>query len=126
VMGKEGAILMRGQHAWMMREADSTSLGWTTIARSEKIGDEMGIVLLADSTKLIEEGKEPGKDAVEETGKDELYYSVEEFLANVRSSGKVSCGPKEGFNAAVVAIKANEAVVTGTKITYQKEWFDLS
>jgi len=124
IQGTQSAILMRGPHAWMVREADSTMLGWEVYARKEKIGDESGIVLLADSTKLLEEGKEPGKDAVVDATKDDLYYAIDEFLRNVRSGGKSSCGPLEGFKAAVVAIKANEAVTSGSKVVYQKEWFD--
>ncbi|MDO8588573.1 MAG: Gfo/Idh/MocA family oxidoreductase [Armatimonadota bacterium] len=126
LQGTYGAILMRRQHAWMVREADSPMLDWEVYARKEKIGDESGIVLLADSTKLIAEGKEPGKDAVVDTTKDELYYSVEEFLTNVRAGSKPSCGPQEGYRAAVTAIKVNEAVVNGSKIIFQKEWFDLA
>ena len=34
-----------------------------------------------------------------------------------------SCGYKERFEVAVVALKANEAITQGTKVTYQKEWF---
>lgn len=101
-------------------------LGWEVYARKEQLGDESGIVLIADSTKLLQEGKEPSKDAVVDSGKDELYFLVEEFLTNVRSGAKPSCGPQEGFKAAVVAIKANEAVVAGSKIALPKELFDLA
>jgi predicted dehydrogenase len=126
IQGAESAILMRGPHAWMIRESDSTMLGWEVYARKDQLGDESGIVLIADSTKLLQEGKEPGKEGVIDTAKDELYFAVEEFLSNVRTAAKPSCGPQEGFRAAVVAIKANEAVTTGSKIAFQKEWFDLA
>jgi predicted dehydrogenase len=126
IQGGDSAIMMRGPHAWMIREADSTMLGWEVYARKEQVGDETGIVLLADSTKLLQEGKEPGKESVVDTGKDDLYFAVEEFLTNVRTGAKPSCGPLEGFRAAVAAIKANEAVVAGSKVTFQKEWFELA
>ena len=126
LQGCDSAILMRGPHAWMIREADSTMLGWEVYARKEKIGDESGIVLLADSTKLLQEGKEPGKEGVVDTGKDELYYAVEDFVMKARAGGKPSCTALDGYRAVVTAIKANEAVVSGARVAYQKEWFDLT
>jgi hypothetical protein len=32
---------------------------------------------------------------------------------------------KDGFEATVMALKANEAVVKGTKIKLEKQWFNL-
>jgi predicted dehydrogenase len=124
--GPESAVVLRGERAWLIKENDAPVLGWEVYARKEKIGDnETGICLVADASKLIALGKNPG-DAARETGKDALYYSVEDFFTTVRTKAKPKCGPLEGFQAAVVAIKANEAVMTGTKITYQKEWFTLA
>ena len=34
-------------------------------------------------------------------------------------------GPVEGFEATVVGIKANEAVLSGSKVTFQPDWFTL-
>ena len=42
-----------------------------------------------------------------------LYYAVEDFFTTIRKNEKPKCGPKEGFEAAVVSIKANEAITTG-------------
>ena len=36
-----------------------------------------------------------------------------------------AAGYKEGLEATVCAIKANEAVTQGQKIVMQKEWFDI-
>ena len=33
---------------------------------------------------------------------------------------------KDGFEAAIIAIKANEAILKNQKIAFQKEWFELS
>ena len=127
IQGSDSSIYLQGQRAWMVREADSPVLGWEVYARIEPVSmEKRGIAMVADASKLLQEGKEPGKEGLTDLGKDELHFAVEDFLGNVRKKGKPSCGAKEGHNAAVVAIKANEALTTGTKITYQKEWFDLT
>jgi hypothetical protein len=38
---------------------------------------------------------------------------------------KPAAGWREGLEATVLAIKANEAVVNNQKIILQKEWFEL-
>jgi hypothetical protein len=35
-------------------------------------------------------------------------------------------GYQEGYEAAVMAIKANEAILGGEKIAFKKEWFELA
>ena len=65
-------------------------------------------------------------DVENDPGKSALYFSCEAFLNSIRDpKNKVECGPVEGYQATVTALKANEAVVKGTRINYQKEWFDL-
>ena len=81
-----------------------------------------------------------------------LYYALENFLSNVNAvSGAVedfaatfsssdeaallkylaevkrqpAAGWKEGFESTVAVLKANEAILKGQKIVFQKEWFDL-
>ena len=62
-----------------------------------------------------------------DAGKDALYYSLEAFLNSARDPAKnpPACGPADALKATVTALKANEAAITGTKITYQKEWFTI-
>jgi predicted dehydrogenase len=125
-MGPESAVVLRGERAWLIKENDAPVLGWEVYARKEKVGDaETGIALVADATKLLALGKNPA-DAVRETGKDALYYAVEDFFTTIREKKNAKCGPLEGFQAAVVAIKANEAVNGGARVVYQKEWFALN
>jgi len=123
--GSDSAIMMRDERAWMFKEADSPLLGWEVYARKEQIGDENGICLLADASKLLAAGKEPAKESKPEAGKDATYYAVANFLAKVRGQDKPGCGAEEAYRAAVVALKANEAALAGTRLTYEKEWFDL-
>ena len=55
-----------------------------------------------------------------------LYQSVEAFLNSIRKKTKPELTPLDGYRATVVAIKANEAIQKGTRIDFQKEWFELS
>jgi hypothetical protein len=95
-------------------------------ARKEEIGDETGIALVADATKQLKEGKIPGKQkVVQDPGKTALYFALESFANCIREKKKPDCGPVEGFQSVVTVAKANEAILKGTKIAYQKEWFEL-
>jgi predicted dehydrogenase len=128
-MGSDAAVMMRDELAWMVKEADSPLLGWEVYARKEALGADMGIALVADATKQIKEGKIPGKEKQNtDPGKNALYFAVESFVNAVREKKPqkdVDCGPLEGYQAVVTAVKANEAALGGGKIVYQKEWFDL-
>jgi len=126
-LGSDGAILTREDRSWLFKEADAPQLGWEVYARKDKIGDETGIALVADATKLLAQGKTPAEAAAAAgaSGKNALYYSVEEFLGCAREGSKPSSGPLEGMQAAVVAIKAHEAITSGNKITFQKEWLEI-
>src|SRR5207247_5299535 len=127
-MGADGTILTREDRSWLFKEPDAPMLGWEVYARTDKVGDETGIALVADATKYIEQGKNPAEAAAAAgpSGKDALYYAVEEFLGCAREGKKPSAGPLEGLQAAVVAIQAHEAVMSGSKVTLQKEWLELA
>jgi len=125
LLGTQGSILLRGQRGWLFKEADSPLLGWEVYAKKEQLGDETGIVLIANATKLIELGQEPSEAAALEEGKDELYYSVESFLTAIRTGEPPVCTALDGLRAAVVALKANEAIRTGTRIVYDPAWFEI-
>lgn len=125
LQGTHGTILLREQRGWLFKEADSPLLGWEVYARKEQLGHETGIVLIANATKIIELGKDPSEVEVVEEGKDEFYYSVESFLTAVRKGEPPVCTAQDGFQAAVVAIKANEAVRAGTRIVYEPGWFEV-
>jgi predicted dehydrogenase len=125
--GSDGAILTREDRSWLFKEADAPQLGWEVYARKDRIGDETGIALVADATKLLAQGKTPAEAAaaMSASGKNALYYAVEEFLTCIRSAKKPLAGPLEGMQAAVIAIKANEAAMSGTKVTLQNSWLSL-
>jgi predicted dehydrogenase len=126
-MGSDSALLLRGDRAWMFKEADSPLLGWEVYARKEKFGDDTGIALVANATQLLAQGKTPGQEQVaNDPTKTPFYAALEEFVTCIRNGKKPACGPVEGLQAAVVAIKANDAVKSGTKVTFQPEWFAVT
>ena len=133
--GSACAIELRDLRAWMYKEADSPVLGWEVFARKDDmvIGDvkagtglrvATGIALVADATKQLAIGKQPGAVGTDLT-KTALYQAVTDFLNAIRDGKKADVGPEEGYQATVVAHKANEAAVSGTRIEFKKEWFTL-
>jgi predicted dehydrogenase len=123
--GSDAAIMFHKDRAWLFKESDAPNLGWEVYATKENIGSETGIALVANATKLLDEGKDPSEHRDDYT-KGPLYYSCETFLNAVRGVEKMTVGPKEGYEATLVALKANEAVMTGSKVTLKPEWFALA
>ncbi|MCC6728197.1 MAG: Gfo/Idh/MocA family oxidoreductase [Chthonomonadales bacterium] len=124
LMGANSAMLIRDQRAWMFKETDSPLLGWEVYARKDKVGDETGVALVADSTKLIAQGKEPGKVGADVT-KTALYQAIDSFLDCVRTNKKPATGALEGYQATVVGARVQEACMGGTTVEFQKDWFAI-
>ena len=123
-MGSDAAMMIQDLRAWMFKETDSPLLGWEVYAKKEKLRDDTGIVLVANATKILAAGLEPAKTAVE-LGKTPLYFALEDFATSIKTNKKPAAGPEEGYRATVVAIKSNDALTSGSKVTFQKEWFDI-
>ncbi|MCI0746745.1 MAG: Gfo/Idh/MocA family oxidoreductase [Verrucomicrobia subdivision 3 bacterium] len=148
--GSDAAVMLRENKAWMFKEVDSPLLGWEVYARKDTFYKETGIALVANATKLAAQGEKPVEEAP--FTNTPLYYALEAFITNVNeistavedfsASFNINDKPAlekyladirlqphatwmDGYGATVVAIKANEAVVKGQKITFQKEWFEL-
>ncbi len=148
--GTDSAIMIRANKAWMFKEVDSPLLGWEVYARKDTFYKENGIALVANATKLVAQGRKPVEEApFTDTP---LFYSLQSFLGNVVSikaavddfTANFGSDDKalreyltsitrlpnaravDGFEATVVAIKANEAVMKRERITFQKEWFSLT
>ena len=86
--------------------------------------DPVERVVVANATQLLAQGKTPGQEEVSnDPTKTPFYAALEEFVTCIRNGKKPACGPVEGLQAAVVAIKANDAIKSGTKVTFQPEWF---
>jgi predicted dehydrogenase len=126
LMGSDSALLMHGDKAWMFKEADSPLLGWEVYARKEKFGDDTGIALVANATQLLSQGKMPGQEqTTSDPTKTPFYQALEEFVTCIRQSKKPGSGPLEGMQAAIVAIKVNEAIKGNTRVAFQPDWFTL-
>ncbi|HEU4386786.1 MAG TPA: Gfo/Idh/MocA family oxidoreductase [Blastocatellia bacterium] len=123
--GSNSSIILREKKGWLVKEADSPLLGWEVYARKEPVHNETGIALVADATKLLEAGKEPGKEGPAELTEDPLFSALKNFTRSIREGTPPAAGPAEGYIATAVALKANEAVASGAKISFQKAWFDL-
>jgi len=123
--GSNSSLMMREKRGWMIKEADSPLLGWEVYARKEPVHNETGIAMVADATKLLEAGKEPGKDGSLEPTQDALSHALEDFSRSIRDGSATACGALEGYQATVAALKANEAIVSGTRVVFDKAWFDL-
>jgi len=150
--GTDSAIMVRENKAWMFKEADAPLLGWEVYAKKETFYKETGISLSADATKLKKDPKAVD-DGIVPPNEAPLYKSLEAFITNsgilaagvedfvsnfgndekalrdylptVMKNKSHAAGYQEGFEATVTALKANEAVVTGQKILFKPEWFEL-
>jgi phosphatidylserine decarboxylase len=117
--------MMREKHGWMIKEADSPLLGWEVYARKEQVHNETGIAMVADATKILEAGKEPGKESALAATQDALTRALDDFVRAVRGDSRIACGPIEGYQATVAAVKANEAIAAGARIVIDKSSFEL-
>lgn len=152
IYGSDSTVLLRGDKGWLFKEVDSPLLGWEVYARKEQIGRETGIVLRADATKLQARGQEED-DASAGDPLAILGFALEAFIANCAIVGGgaadfaanygddpaglkeyiaglekdklPAAGYKQGFEAAVTAIKANEAIVGKKRIVMEDGWFQI-
>ncbi len=149
--GTDSAIMVRGNKAWMFKEADAPLLGWEVYARKDEFYKETGIALVANATKLVAQGDKPVEDAPYQNTP--LFYALESFLANVNEIGAAvedfnatfnpndtkalvkylgeikrqpAAGYKEGYEATVIAIKASEAVQKQQRVPIPREIFALA
>ena len=122
--GSDSTIILRDGKAWMFKEVDAPMLGWEVYARKDKFYKETGIALLANATKLDALGQNATDD--DPDAETPLFHALKAFMDNY------FFGPYEpvmnfqkSFDATVVALKANEAVVSNARIEFQPEWFEL-
>ncbi len=123
--GNNASLMMRERRGWMIKEADSPLLGWEVYARKEQVNNESGICMVADATKILEAGKEPGKEGSLEPSQTALYRAFEHFTRSIRENTRTVCGALEGFQATALAIKTNEAILAGNRLAIDKTLFEL-
>lgn len=136
--------------AWLFEEANSQLFGWEIYATKEQFYKETGITLSAGASHSVQ-AKGPANESPYQEST--LHYALKAFLHNslitsravnnfIASYGadadgvtdelvkwaksrQPAAGYKEGFEATVIAIKANEAIVKGEKVTLPKELFEI-
>lgn len=116
--GELGTFYLSGLYGVMFKEADARSLGWEVYARREKLGRDEGYLLVANSTKLIAEGKMPGEEGFKPALEDnEFFAALSSFITAIKEGKKPVAGAVEGLEATIVALKAVEAWQRGTPQT---------
>lgn len=126
VRGSNASLMLREKRAWLLKEADSPLLGWEVYARKESVLEETGIALIADSTRILNAGEEPGKVGSAEPSKEPLRLAFESFVATIRDGTQSPCGPREALRATVVALQAEAAVRAGTRVAFPPELIELT
>jgi predicted dehydrogenase len=121
IQGTNSSLMVREKRAWLIKEADSPLLGWEVYARKESVLDETGIALVADATKILAAGEEPGQSAAVEPSKEPLRLAFESFFASVRAGAPGACGPREAFQATALALRAEGAVRAGVRLAYSPD-----
>jgi predicted dehydrogenase len=148
--GSEATVVLRGSNAWMFKEVDSRLFGFEVYCRKENFNDQTGIALVADASKSV-----PGEAKPNEVpfAKSALSHALDNFLLNAndliygerdykasygeddvqglredlaKKPRRDSAGYAEGYRAAVIAIKANEAILTGRRIELKPESYELT
>jgi predicted dehydrogenase len=125
VQGSNSSLMMREERGWLIKEADSALLGWEVYARKEPVLDETGIAMIADSTKILAAGDEPGKVGGK-PAKTPLRLAFEDFFRSIREDAPLACGPLEAYRATVVAIQAHQSSLSGERLVYTPESFELA
>ena len=115
VRGSNSSLMLREKRAWLLKEADSPLLGWEVYAHKDNVLEESGIALVADSTKILAAGEEPGQSSLEPS-REPLHLAFEGFLAAVRGGPPPACGAREAFQATAIAVQAEAAVRAGTRL----------
>ncbi len=117
--GSDAAVLIRDNKAWMFKESDAPLLGWEVYARKDEFLNESGIALVANATKILAQGKKPAEAASESDIP--LKYALERFIGHINDGTKAEADWRAGYESAVWAIHAAEAVAKGSRIEFPKD-----
>jgi predicted dehydrogenase len=113
--GEFGTIYLSGAIGVLFKEADAPSLGWEVYAQRHRLGRDEGYMLVASATKLLELGKEPGEVGIaDRLENNEFVVALIRFAMAINEGKKVAAGALQGLEATAIALKAVEALTTGT------------
>lgn len=114
--GTMGTVKLGWTAGWMFKEADAPTQGWEVYANRQGFGNEQGITLIADATKLAAQNKLKEGVGLPEPP---LYFALADFLRSIREAKPVACSAEEGLRAATVAIAAHRAISSGERIAIE-------
>ncbi len=113
--GEFGTIYLSGAIGVLFKEADAPSLGWEVYAQRHRLGRDEGYMLIASATKLLELGKEPGEVGfADRLENNEFVVALIRFAMAINEGKKVAAGALQGLEATAIALKAVEALTTGS------------
>jgi len=149
--GSAAAVMLRDGKAWMFKEVNSPLLGWEVYARKETFYKDTGIALVADASKAVVNDSPEAKKTLEKTP---LDHALENFVLTAADTAGAAqdytdlngaddvkglaeylgknvvkrpmCGYLDAYRATVLAIKANEAVMSRQRVVLQPDLFALS
>jgi predicted dehydrogenase len=110
---ENAAIKTAWTHAWLFKEVDAPTQGWEVYATRQQIGNDEGIVLLADATKLDAQVERKRGEGLPYPS---LYYALADFLACVDAGRKATVSIADAARATALGILTNQAIVTGTTV----------
>jgi hypothetical protein len=143
--GTNSAVMLRGAQAWMYKEADAPLIGWEVYARKMPHYGTPGVVLAAGATTLskgkklyvesaftqsplfysleafaynchqVQSAVKDFTDTFGEADADTLRDFLKDQLDGTNSL-LPAAGAAEGYTANVVALKANEAVMSRKRV----------
>jgi predicted dehydrogenase len=111
--GTNAAVKLAWTHGWMFKESDAPTQGWEVYANRQQFHKDEGITLIADATKLAEQGKLKEGVGLPHTS---LWYALADFLKSVSETKPVACDAPTGARATILAILANKAVLSGSSV----------
>ncbi|MBY0308612.1 MAG: hypothetical protein K2Q09_07715, partial [Phycisphaerales bacterium] len=109
-VGSSSTIKLGWTHGWMFKESDAPTQGWEVYANKQQFHNDVGITLIAGATKLAEQGKLKDGVGLPNTS---LYYSLESFIKAAAGQGKVACTAADAARTTIVALTANQALLSG-------------
>ncbi len=149
--GSDSAVMLRESDVWLFKEVDAPLLGWEVYYPKETFYKETGIVLKAGASKSTPAAGQPSsqptpvntplstalttfvrnaadfvaarEDFINSIG-DDPEALVEHLATKVQK--RPAAGYLEGYQSAVMALKANEAILSGQRVVIPKELYDLA
>ena len=128
-MGDKGTLIIEGNNARIIREPKAEDLVWSSMAHKETIGGKEAILLDADATaKLQAKSGQSETLKTDAPKKDDYSSELESFITCAREGKPIEgqgCSPREGLEAAVTCLLANQAMEQEKKLYYKPEMFKI-